>query len=97
MYVSRVSNRHSPPAYLPREGYCEGGQAKSRTFANIAHWPMAKIKRLHGATADPVTVTNNTRSRMSLMGAAAYPPFLPPSLFGFMVRARAPARLFGTK
>jgi hypothetical protein len=30
MYVARVPNRNSPPAYLLREGYREDGKVKSR-------------------------------------------------------------------
>ena len=43
MYVALVPNRHSPPAYLLREGYREDGKVKSRTLANLSHWPLAKI------------------------------------------------------
>jgi hypothetical protein len=46
MYVAKVPNRNSPPAYLLREGYREGKQVKSRTLANLSHWPLAKIERL---------------------------------------------------
>ena len=46
MYVARVPNRNSPPAYLLREGYREDGKVKSRTLANLSHWPLAKIERL---------------------------------------------------
>lgn len=52
MYVARVPNRNSPPAWLLREGYREGGQVKSRTLANITHWPMAKIERLRQVLRD---------------------------------------------
>ncbi len=52
MYVARVPNRNSPPAYLLREGYREDGKVKNRTLANITHWPMAKIERLRHALRD---------------------------------------------
>lgn len=54
MYVAKVPNRNSPPAYLLREGYREGGQVKSRTLANLSHWPLAKIERLRGVLRDEV-------------------------------------------
>jgi hypothetical protein len=52
MYVARVPNRNSPPAYLLREGYREDGQVKTRTLANLSHWPMAKIERLRRVLRD---------------------------------------------
>lgn len=46
MYVATVPNRSSPPAILLREGYREGGKVKSRTLANLSHWPPEKIEAL---------------------------------------------------
>jgi hypothetical protein len=46
MYVARVANRGSPPALLLRESYREGGQVKSRTLANLSHWPAEKVEAL---------------------------------------------------
>ena len=54
MYVARVPNRNSPPAYLLREGYREDGKVKSRTLANLSHWPLAKIERLRRVLRDEV-------------------------------------------
>ena len=54
MYVARVPNRNSPPAYLLREGYREDGTVKSRTLANLSHWPLAKIERLRQVLRDDV-------------------------------------------
>jgi Transposase DDE domain len=54
MYVAKVPNRNSPPAYLLREGYREGQQVKSRTLANLSHWPLAKIERLRRVLRDEV-------------------------------------------
>lgn len=54
MYVALVPNRHSPPAYLLREGYREDGKVKSRTLANLSHWPLAKIDRLRRVLRDEV-------------------------------------------
>jgi hypothetical protein len=46
MYIATVPNRGSPPAILLREGYRVGGQVKSRTLANLSHWPAQKIDAL---------------------------------------------------
>jgi hypothetical protein len=46
MYVTRVPNRSSPPAVLLRESYRDGDKVKSRTLANLTHWPDAKIEAL---------------------------------------------------
>jgi hypothetical protein len=54
MYVAVVPNRTSPPAYLLREGYREDGKVKSRTLANLSHWPLAKIERLRRVLRDEV-------------------------------------------
>jgi hypothetical protein len=51
MYVTRIPNRHSPPAILLRESYREGGKVKSRTLANISDWPEAKIESLRRVLA----------------------------------------------
>ena len=46
MYVTRVPNRTSPPAVLLRESYRDGDKVKSRTLANLTHWPDAKVEAL---------------------------------------------------
>src|ERR1700758_3002758 len=46
MYVAVVPNRNSPPAILLRAGYREGGKVKSRTLANLSHWPRQKLETL---------------------------------------------------
>jgi hypothetical protein len=46
--------RNSPPAYLLREGYREDGKVKSRTLANLSHWPLVKIERLRQVLRDEV-------------------------------------------
>jgi transposase len=66
MYVAVVPNRNSPPAILLREGYREGGKAKTRTLANITHWKAERIEALTrvlkgefdglvGGDVDPIT------------------------------------------
>ena len=55
MYVATVPNRKSPPAILLRESYRDGSNVKTRTLANLSHWPGAQIEALravlHGATS----------------------------------------------
>ena len=55
MYVATVPNRKSPPAILLRESYREGSKVKTRTLANLSHWPAAQIEALRevlrGATS----------------------------------------------
>ena len=52
MHVDRIPNRTSPPAYLLRETYREGGKVKKRTLANITHWPLTKIEALRRLLRD---------------------------------------------
>src|SRR3984893_12812610 len=52
MYVTRIANRNSPPAVLLRESFREDGKVKSRTLANISHWPEAKIAALRRVLAN---------------------------------------------
>lgn len=59
MYVAKIPNRTSPPAYLIRESYRENGKVKSRTLANITHWPMAKIQRLQRVLKNEPLVAPN--------------------------------------
>ena len=54
MYVTRVPNRNSPPAILLREGYRVGDKVKTRTLANLSHWPAAKIAALCRVLRDEV-------------------------------------------
>jgi len=46
MYVATVPNRSSPPAFLLRESYREGGKVRNRTLANLSHLPRAQIEAL---------------------------------------------------
>jgi hypothetical protein len=64
MYVARVPNRNSPPAFLLREGYREDGKVKTRTLANLSHWPMAKIERLARVLRDEVATEPNDKLTM---------------------------------
>jgi len=46
MYIATVPNRSSPPAILLRESYRQGGKVRTRTLANITHWPGQQIEAL---------------------------------------------------
>ena len=46
MFVAKVPNRSSPPAFLLRESYREDGRVKSRTLANLSHLPREQIEDL---------------------------------------------------
>jgi transposase len=46
MYIAKIPNRSSPPAILLRESYRDATKVKSRTLANITHWPDEKIQTL---------------------------------------------------
>ncbi len=58
MYIAKIPNRSSSPAFLLRESYREAGKVKSRTLANITDWPpetIAMLRRvLKGETLVPV-------------------------------------------
>ncbi len=43
MYIAKVPNRNSPPAFLLREGYREAGRVKTRTLANLSKLPPDAI------------------------------------------------------
>src|ERR1700741_5240416 len=49
MYVTSVPNRGSPPAVLLRESYRENGKVKTRTLANLSHWPEHKVENFKRA------------------------------------------------
>ena len=55
MYIANVPNRTSPPAILLRHSYRDGGTVKTRTLANLSHWPPERLEALrqvlHGHTA----------------------------------------------
>ncbi len=43
MFIATIPNRNSPPAYLLRESYREGGRVKTRTLANLSKLPAEAI------------------------------------------------------
>jgi len=68
MYIERVPNRNSRPAFLLREGWREGKKIKKRTLANLTDWPMHKIEALRRvlkgeALASPEELFDIVRSR----------------------------------
>ncbi len=44
MYIATIPNRSSPAAILLRESYRQTGKVKTRTLANVTHWPAEKIE-----------------------------------------------------
>jgi len=66
MHVDRIPNRKSPPAFLLRETYREGGKVKKRTLANITQWPVAKIEALRGLLRDAYA-PHEPRADLTLM------------------------------
>ena len=46
MYIAKVPNRNSPPAFLLREGYREDGKVKTRTLANLSKLPPEALAAL---------------------------------------------------
>jgi hypothetical protein len=46
MYIAKVPNRSSPPAFLLRESYRDGSKVKNRTLANLSHLPQEQIEAL---------------------------------------------------
>jgi len=46
MYIARVPNRNSPPAYLLRESYREDGKVKNRTLANLSGLEIEQIEAI---------------------------------------------------
>ena len=49
MYVHEIPNRTSPPAILLRQSFREGAKIKTRTLANLTHWPAERIEALRRA------------------------------------------------
>jgi hypothetical protein len=56
MYIATIPNRSSPPAILLRESYRQGGKVKSRTLANLTHWPPAQLDALRRVLRGEVVV-----------------------------------------
>jgi len=57
MFIAKVPNRSSPPAFLLRESYRQGGKVKSRTLANVTHWPPEKIELMRRVLAGDTLVS----------------------------------------
>ena len=56
MYIATVPNRSSPPAILLRESYRERKKVKTRTLANLSHWPERKVENLRRVLHDETLV-----------------------------------------
>src|SRR4030066_2192352 len=46
MYIDKVPNRNSKPAYLLREAKREGKKIIKKTIANLSDWSIDKIEQL---------------------------------------------------
>ena len=61
MFIARIPNRKSPPAFLLRESYREDGKVKTRTLANLTPLPRKRINAvraaLKGTALTPVSET----------------------------------------
>ncbi len=77
MYVARVPNRSSPPAYLIRESYRQGGKVKTRTIANITRLGRDKIALVRKVLAGETWWSSIRRSRSAAPCPTATSP--PPS------------------
>jgi len=61
MYIATIPNRSSPPAILLRESYRQDGQVKSRTLANLTHWPPAQREALRRVLrGEPLVAPDDT-------------------------------------
>lgn len=65
MYVETVPNRNSPPAFLLRQGWREGGRVRKRTLANLSHWPPAQVDRLRRVLKGELLVSPHEALRLS--------------------------------
>ena len=59
MYIARIPNRSSPPAYLLRESYRQGGKVKNRTLANLSQLPIAQIELIRRVLKGETLVSPN--------------------------------------
>ncbi len=56
MYVERVPNRNSRPAYLLRTAQRQGKRVVKKTLANLSDWPVEKIEMLRRVLAGEILV-----------------------------------------
>lgn len=57
MYIATIPNRSSPPAMLLRESFRQNGRVKTRTLANLSHWPRHKIETFRKLLQDETLLT----------------------------------------
>ena len=67
MYVARVPNRNSPPAFLLREAFREHGKVKNRTLANLSHWPPAQIEALRQVLKGNTALSSNLADAFAIV------------------------------
>ena len=61
MFIARIPNRNSPPAFLLRESYRDHGKVKTRTLANLSKLPCS-IAAIVGASPAQPTMAASVRS-----------------------------------
>lgn len=59
MYIDKVPNRNSRPAYLLREAWREDGKICKRTITNLSDWPLEKIDALRKLLRDEPMVSRH--------------------------------------
>jgi hypothetical protein len=67
MYVARVPNRNSPPAFLLREAFREAGKVKNRTLANLSHWPPEQIEALRQVLKGNTNLSANPKGAFEIV------------------------------
>jgi len=67
MYVARVPNRNSPPAFLLREAFREAGKVKNRTLANLSHWPPEQIEALRQVLKGNTNPSSNPKGTFEIV------------------------------
>ena len=71
MYIATIPNRSSPPAILLRESYRQDGKVKTRTLANLTHWPPAQLEALRRVLRGDTSWPQRTPSRSSAVSLMA--------------------------
>lgn len=56
MFIASIPNRKSPPCILLRESYREGGKVRTRTLANVTHWPPEVVAGLRALLKGGVVI-----------------------------------------
>jgi len=74
MYVARVPNRNSPPAFLLREAFRQAGKVKNRTLANLSHWPPEQIEALRQVLKGNTNLSANPKGAFEIVRSRPHGP-----------------------